>query len=296
MKMIPSGILFILLSAVTPASRLLAADTTVKLWGEQPAVRAMRFSRLSVYLPSSEHRTGEAVIICPGGSYCYLAMKTEGLEVARWLNSHGICAFVLRYRIGLWGNRHPAMLQDLQQAIAWVRTHASQYGIRRLGVMGFSAGGHLAGMAATFYGDNDKAQTGITTSCSLRPDFAAMIYPVVSMQDSIAHHKSRRNLLGRFPSKEQKEQLSLNLQVHQGMPPLFIAACRDDHVVSYRNSLAMAAAMLRNNLPCEVHIYNKGGHGFGISPKHAGQEAIQWKEAFLAWLRKECSQQPYRQQ
>lgn len=286
MKTLPSGILFILLSAATPASRILAADSTVRLWGSHPAVRAMRFTRLSVYLPGTGQRTGEAVIICPGGSYCYLAMKTEGLDVARWLNSHGICAFVLRYRIGLWGNRHPAMLQDLQQAIAWVRTHASQYGIRRLGVMGFSAGGHLAGMAATFYDNDNMEQTGITSPCSLRPDFAAMIYPVVSMQDSIAHRKSRRNLLGRFPSRQQKEQLSLEGAVHGGMPPLFIAACRDDHVVSCRNSLALAAAMHRSNLPCEVHIYHKGGHGFGISEKRAGHEAIQWKEAFLAWLKK----------
>ncbi len=258
---------------------------TVKLWGENPPARKMKYSELTLYLAPELTNTGVSVIICPGGSYCYLGMKGEGHKVAQWLNTKGINAFVLRYRVGMWGNHYPAMIQDLQRAIQYVREKSTELGLKsdKIGVMGFSAGGHLAGTAGIYYEENFMESLGVQPDVSLRPDFVAMIYPVVSMNDSLAHRKSRRNLLGSAPSKDMLSKMSLEENVHPGMPPVFLMHCKDDETVDVRNSQAFSAAMQQQQLSCSSHFYARGDHGFGISPKQ-NTDAVEWPETFVGWL------------
>jgi Esterase/lipase len=265
----------------------LSAQTKFKLWEEHPATGKMKFTELTSYLADKNKNTGISVILCPGGSYCYLGMNIEGHNVAHWLNEHGINAFVLRYRIGIWGNHHPAMIQDLQQTIQWVREHSREYGIspERIGVMGFSAGGHLAGTAGIYYNRNFMEPLGFHPKVSLRPDFVAMIYPVVSMEDSLAHRRSRSNLLGSDKKKrEMIQMMSLEQNVHSGMPPVFLVACVDDKTVNYRNSVCFDDQMKQKKLPCSFHLYQHGGHGFGVNEKKSGEEASLWKNEFLKWV------------
>jgi acetyl esterase/lipase len=280
-----SKILFLILAYVLVGAGDISSQT-IRLWGDKPQSASMKFSKLLIN-PASNNNTGIAVIICPGGSYCYLGMKTEGHMVAQWLNKHGINAFILRYRIGLWGNHHPAMIQDLQRAILWVREHADEYHVDRnkIGVMGFSAGGHLVGTASIYYSTNYMEPLIKEPKYSLRPDFTAMIYPVVTMEDSLAHYKSQYNLLGEFPSDVMIKSMSLEENVHIGMPPVFLVACKDDKTVKFHNSLNLYKSMKAKNLPCHFLLYNNGGHGFGANDKKAGKEAMHWKDEFLIWLK-----------
>ena len=226
-----------------------------------------------------------AVIICPGGSYRYLGIKKEGVHVAQWFQQNDISAFVLRYRTGLYKNRHPAMIQDLQRAIQHVKENHTTYRIDscKIGVLGFSAGGHLAGIAATYYDINFMLDLGVKTTVSLRPDFVAMIYPVVSMTDSLAHRKSRRNLLGAHYTPEMQQMMSLELNVHDNMPPVFMIHCKKDKTVDYRNSLYFHNALIRQNIPCDFTLYNEKGHGFGFDPQST--HAPSWINHFIPWLR-----------
>ena len=233
---------------------------------------------------AENNSSGIAVIICPGGSYRYLGMKKEGIRVAEWLQENGISAFVLRYRTGSGNNRHPAMIQDLQRAIQLVRENHDTWRIDtgKIGVMGFSAGGHLAGTAATYYRTNFMEPLGIEPTVSLRPDFAAMIYPVVSMTDSIAHKKSRRNLLGAHFSPELQNRMSLELNVHNDMPPVFMIHCTKDKTVDYRNALYYHGKLAQKDVPCNFITYYEAGHGFGINPNSS--HAPSWINSFIPWL------------
>lgn len=280
-------ILFLLLVFVWTGGSNLSAQTSIHLWGDKPATWRMRFTQLHIRPANPSMNTGIAVIICPGGSYCYLGMKTEGHLVAKWLHEQGINAFILRYRIGLWGNHHPAMIQDMQRAIQWVREHAAEYHVdpHKIGVMGFSAGGHLAGTAAIYYDRNFMEPLHIQPRCSLRPDFAAMIYPVVTMEDSLAHYKSQCNLLGDFPTEAVKREFSLEEQVHEGMPPIFLVACKDDKTVKCRNSINLHRVMEQKGLPCTFFLYDRGGHGFGANDDKAGSIARHWKDEFIKWIK-----------
>lgn len=257
----------------------------LKIWTEVPLTKKQKRSEMTVYLPDPGKNTGISVIICPGGSYCYLGIHREGHQVAKWLKSKGIAAFVLRYRVGMYGNHYPAMIQDLQRAIQWVRMHGKEYRIHpdRVGVMGFSAGGHLAGTAGIYYEENFMEPLGIRPEVSLRPDFVAMIYPVVSMQDSIVHRKSRRNLLGRHFIPELAEKMSLEKNVHPGMPPVFLVHCRDDKTVDVRNSEVLARKLEEKGCVYRAFFYRQGNHGFGISPKRKA-DAGHWPENFEKWL------------
>ena len=243
----------------------------------------MKHAEMTSFM-AENNTNGTAVIICPGGSYCYLGIKKEGIEVARWLQKNGISSFVLRYRTGLRNNRHPAMIQDLQRAIQFVRENHAIYRIDtcKVGVMGFSAGGHLAGTAATYYQTNFMEKMGVEPNVSLRPDFTAMIYPVVSMTDSLAHKKSRRNLLGRQYSPELQHMMSLEHHVHTGMPPMYIIHCTQDKTVDYRNSQYYTEELARKNIPCEFISYDEYGHGFGINPNCT--HAPSWINRFIPWL------------
>ena len=242
-----------------------------------------------------------AIIVCPGGSYFWLDRKTEGAHVAQWLNSQGISAFVLEYRVGgvpgfithyrliARGNRYPDPLQDVQRTIQIVRENADMYGIDpyKLGVMGFSAGGHLSVMSGLFFDTDVLSQCGITPKVSLKPDFIAPIYPVVSFVDSSTHKRSRRGLLGegKSISKEMKDSLSLERHVRPDMPPVFLMNCIDDPIVKYRNSVLLDSALTANGVNHKYVQFKTGGHGFGATPGKTTEEAIAWREIFINWLK-----------
>lgn len=255
--------------------------------------------KLTPYLAPGNNNI--AIIVCPGGSYFWLDKKTEGVGVAEWLQSNGISAFVLEYRVGgiagfithyrllARGNRYPDMLQDVQRSIQLVRENAEQYGIdpEKLGVMGFSAGGHLTAMSGLFFDNNVLSSVGVKTNVSLKPNFIAPIYPVVSLVDKSTHKRSRRGLLGEGHSisKEMKDSLSLEKHVRTDMPPTYLMNCIDDPIVDYHNSELLDSAMTSKNVPHKYVQYKTGGHGFGANPNKTTKEAIAWREDFINWLK-----------
>ncbi len=237
----------------------------------------------------SKKPNGRAVIIFPGGGYSGTADDHEGVRVAKKLNAHGITAFVVRYRIPndrYCTNKAFAPLQDAQHAIRFVRSNASKWNIQpnKIGIMGFSAGGHLTATAATLYNfdadahiDSKNATHGVST----RPDFVALIYPVISFSDdNIVHAGSRENLMGKSPSDEQKRFLSPELQVRSDAPPVFLVHAGNDNVVKVQNSIVFYQACQAKNVLAELHIYPKGGHGFGITNKTTNDK---WIESYLNW-------------
>lgn len=254
--------------------------------------------KLTPYLAQGDNNI--AVIVCPGGSYFWLDKKTEGVGVAKWLQSNGISAFVLEYRVGgvagfithyrlmSRGNRYPDMLQDVQRSIQLVRNNAVKYRVdpNKLGVMGFSAGGHLTIMSGLFFDSNALSLTGITPDVSLKPDFIVPIYPVVSLVDKSPHKRSRRGLLGEGHaiSKEMKDSLSLEKHIRVDMPPTYLMNCVDDPIVNYHNSELLDSAMTAKNVPHRYVQFKTGGHGFGATPEKTTAEAITWKADFLNWL------------
>jgi acetyl esterase/lipase len=223
---------------------------------------------LTVFLPPDSLARGTAVIICPGGGYHVLLVNREGSKVARAFNEVGVAAFVLKYRLPsdrTMIDKSIGSIQDAQEAIKIVRLHAAEWHIDtdRIGIMGFSAGGHLAAMAGTHFEhdfiENKKAN-------NLRPDFMLLINPVISLTDSIGHLGSRNYLLGTSPSKEQIRFFSNEFHVTKHTPPTFLAHTTDDSVVSSKNSLYFYEALRRNGVPVELHLYEKGEHGFLTAP------------------------------
>lgn len=239
---------------------------------------------LDIYPAPKEKSNGTAVVICPGGAYGGLAVKHEGSQVAKWLNGLGITAFVLKYRLpddGIMENKSNGPMQDGQRAIRIVRSHAKEWGIKpdRIGIMGFSAGGHLASTLSTHF--NEKVyESGDLTSA--KPDFSLLIYPVISMESSITHWGSKENLLGKNPSPELVKHFSNELQVNDQTPPAFLALSIDDNAVPVQNSISYALALQKNKIPCELHMYQSGGHGYGMGWS-ANTEST-WPEACRKWL------------
>ena len=264
---------------------LFAQKNSIYLWQDVPQMKKEK-SRLYIFEPADSLKNGISVIVCPGGSYAHLyGIKWEGFEVAEWLNSIGITAFVLQYRVGKDGYHHPAMIEDVQRAIQWVKMRVQNFKIdpNMLGVMGFSAGGHLSLMAGAFYMENYLGKFGLQSDVSLKPAFVVPVYPVVSMQDSIAHVRSRRNLLGRIFGQNEKDKFSMELQITKDMPPVFLVTTKDDPVVDYKNSLVLEAALKREGVLHTFLLYDVGGHGFGMN-KTKGGEAADWKFHFKNWL------------
>ncbi|MBQ0057266.1 MAG: glycosyltransferase [Bacteroidales bacterium] len=230
-----------------------------------------------------------AVVVCPGGSYSWLDRKTEGHDVARWLQSQGISAYVLYYRVQggfsfasgyryvLRGHQYPDAQDDLTCAIVWLRANADSLHLdpHRIGAMGFSAGGHLVASAGALFPDES------------RPDFVVPVYPVVTLsQQPYVHKRSRRALLGEYRkhSRKWRDSLSLERHVTSSMPPVFLVNCKDDPIVHYHNSELLDSALTANGIPHEYHQYEHGGHGFGSDTIKAGEEAITWKRLFIDWL------------
>ena len=238
---------------------------------------------LTAYLPSKTQSSGAAVIICPGGGYSVLAAAHEGSDVAKELMKQGIAAFVLKYRIpddATMRNKEIGPLQDAQQAIKTVREHAAEWNLdpKRIGIMGFSAGGHLASTAGTHY---KTAVIENKNGTSLRPDFMILIYPVISFQDSLAHIGSRDNLIGKNSSDEKKNLYSNELQVTADTPPTFLVHASDDDVVKAENSIAFYEACLKHHVPVEMHLYQNSGHGFGM---HLHKNKDLWMERCMNWM------------
>jgi acetyl esterase/lipase len=238
---------------------------------------------LTVFLPPKDKANGAAVVVCPGGGYTHLAMGHEGFEVAKRLNEMGIAAFVLKYRLPsdeTMINKEIGPLQDAQRAILLVRQRAAEWGVDpgRIGIMGFSAGGHLASTAGTHF---DRAVIDDPAHISLRPDFMILVYPVISFADSIGHRGSRDHLLGKNPSPEKIREYSNEWQVTEHTPPAFLVQAEDDRTVPVVNSLYFYGALQRKGVPAELHIYPRGGHGFGL---HNPTTKDQWIERVRNWM------------
>jgi acetyl esterase/lipase len=246
-------------------------------------VRNVHTPAISVYLPPRDRATGACVVICPGGGYGVLAMEHEGTEIAAWLNRIGVAGVILKYRHRPY--RHPVPLMDAQRALRTVRYRAKEWGIDpgRIGIMGFSAGGHLASTAGTHFGPGDPSAEDPIDRVSDRPDIMILVYPVVSFTEDFTHRGSRRNLLGDNPDPKLVENLSNERQVTEQTPPTFLVHATDDRAVPPENSIHFYLALRAAKVPAEMHIYEKGGHGFGMRADRC-VAAGDWPRRCADWL------------
>jgi acetyl esterase/lipase len=238
---------------------------------------------LTLYHPKKEIATGAAVIICPGGGYSGESYLREGAQIAEAFVRKGIAAFILKYRLPsdtIMIDKTIGPLQDAQQAIKTVRQHASEWKLdaAKIGIMGFSAGGHLASTAGTHF---NKSTIPNVEKISLKPNFMILVYPVISMKDEITHLGSRQNLLGKFASKEQVLLFSNELHVSPNTPPTWITHTGDDNVVTVENSIRFYQNLIQNKVPAEMHLYPKGNHGFVLS-----LPTDEWMQPLFDWMRK----------
>lgn len=248
-------------------------------------VRSVTAPSITAYFPSKEKATGTAVVICPGGGYSYLVMNQEGSDVAKIFAENGVAAFVLKYRLPdskIMINKTIGPLQDAQQAIKTIRERASGWNINpdRIGIIGFSAGGHLASTASTHFNDQVIDNPGRT---SLRPDFSILVYPVISFTEPLVHKGSRRALLGKDTAVAAVvDQYSNEKQVTAATPPTFLLHSSDDKVVPVANSIAYYQSLIAAGVKAEMHIYAAGGHGYGLNNK---TNKDHWFERCLNWMR-----------
>jgi acetyl esterase/lipase len=238
---------------------------------------------LTVYMPPKEKANGTAVIVVPGGGYRVEAATHEGSEVAQRFNEMGVTAFVLKYRLPsdvTMVNKEIGPVQDAQRAIQLVREKAKEWGIDkdRVGIIGFSAGGHLASTAGTHF---NRAYINVGKKVNLRPDFMILIYPVISFADTITHMGSRDNLLGKEPSPEKKQAFSNDMQVSKKTPPTYLVHAEDDKTVKVQNMLLFAAALQKNKVPFDFYLYEKGGHGFGMNNPTSD---VKWMDLVQEWM------------
>ena len=284
-----------------------AQDMTIPLWpaGKVPnyqktdevekmeSTDIIRISKVQapeivVFLPSKKTATGQAVIICPGGGYAYLSYNWEGTDVAKFLNAKGITAVVLKYRLpnsksNITPNLSPLM--DAKRAMRIVRANADKWNIKKnnIGIMGFSAGGHLASTLATHFDEGDKQSQDSIEQQSSRPDFAVLIYPVISMTKKIMHTGSRNNLIGEHPDSTLANLYSNELQVTKQTPPTFLLHATDDKTVPVENSLLFYQALKDSGVPAEMHIFPTGGHGFGLGLGKGSLEI--WPDLLVEWMK-----------
>ena len=241
--------------------------------------------KLLPFLSAVETKSETAIVILPGGGYGHLAMDHEGVQIAKWLNKNGIHAFICDYRHKGKGYRHPAPMLDAKRAIRMVRSNAAQFGIapNKIGVLGFSAGGHLASTVATHFDSGDADLDDRIERFSSRPDFAILCYPVIAMGTSFSHKGSQRNLLGKNPAEADVKMLSNHLHVTKNTPPTFLWHCSDDKSVPSENSIVYFQALLASGVPAELHIYQQGGHGIGLASGKTGTQ--NWSDACLSWMK-----------
>lgn len=241
--------------------------------------------KLIIYLAPKGKANGTAMVVCPGGGYGGLAIGHEGHEIAQWLNTLGISAFICDYRHRGKGYGHPAPSQDAARAIRTVRARAGEWGVdsQLIGVIGFSAGGHLASTVSTHFDAGDANAADPIQRVSSRPDFALLCYPVIAFGESFTHGGSQRNLLGENPDPELVKQLSNERQVTSRNPPTFIWHTSDDEVVSVENSIVFYSALHKAGIPAELHVYETGRHGLGLAKGSPG--AANWPQEAADWMR-----------
>lgn len=270
---------------------LLAQDTlphTVLLWpngapgakGDTDADKPA----LTIFPVHGDHKVSTGVLVFPGGGYQHLAMDHEGYQIAAWLNSYGIPAFVLRYRLGP-EYHHPIEIGDAQRAIRYVRAHAAEMGIdaHRIGVWGFSAGGHLAASTGTHFDNGKPSSSDPIERESSRPDFMILAYPVITMEEPYVHHGSRKALLGDNPDQALVDLMSNERQVTKDTPPTFLFATSDDPVVPVQNSVQFYLALRAAQVPAEMHIYEHGPHGVGLARNNP--DLSSWPVLLAHWLK-----------
>lgn len=279
--------LLVIFIALFITTKLFSQDATIYLWRD---VKGMKNQQSVMFMHKPAEGTknnGTAVIIAPGGSYHHLGLYNEGYTSAKWFSENGVTAFMLKYRTNESLYNYPAMLQDMQRAIQLLRENADEYEIdpNKIGIIGYSAGGHLVAMTAEFADThNELEKIGIKTDVSLRPDFCMPIYPVVTMQDDIAHRWSRKSLLGKNQTQARKDEFSLEMNVPDNMPPTYIVVCKDDPVVIPENSLRLYAALESKNIEnCRLAVYEWGKHGFGMVNGPFMKE-FHWNESLKEWM------------
>jgi len=266
-----------LYSSTIPNSKLISADIKESFGGGM--YRNVTNPTLEIYLPEKGKETGAAVIICPGGGYSVVVYQGEGVSTAKELAKNGIAAFVLKYRLpneAIMTDKTIGPLQDAQQAIKLLRENAVKWNVdpSKIGIMGFSAGGHLASTVATHF---EKALIENSKGTSLRPDFQVVVYPVISMQQNLTHRDSRKQLLGEQPSQQLIDLFSNELQVKDNTPPAYITHAADDTTVDVDNSIGYFEALRKHKVQVEMHIYPKGNHGFVFGRKG-------WMTPLLEWI------------
>jgi acetyl esterase/lipase len=236
-------------------------------------------------LPEASKATGAAVVICPGGAYAFLATGHEGRDIAAWLNSFGVAGCILEYRHHGRGYGHPAPLEDAQRAIRTVRARGADWKIdpERIGIMGFSAGGHLASTAGTHFDAGTPAAADPIDRASCRPDFMILCYGVLALGEPYAHRGSQDNLLGKDPPADLVRSLSNEKQVTKETPPTFLFHTDEDKAVPAENSVYFYLALRRAGVPAELHVFRKGAHGLGLAAKTPGASA--WPACCEAWMR-----------
>lgn len=243
---------------------------------------------IAVFLPSKSNATGEAVVICPGGGYHILAYDWEGSDIARWFSSRGIAAVVLKYRLPVSKSNivpHKTPLMDAQRAFRMVRFHAESWNIDpgKIGIMGFSAGGHLASTLSTHFDNGDQGNADPVEKMSCRPDFSILVYPVISFTEEFSHTGSRAALLGEDPDPELVRYYSNEHQVTTDTPPAILIHSGDDEGVPVQNSLAYYQALLKHGIPAEMHVYPYGRHGYSLAIGRG--HLATWPDRVLEWIR-----------
>ncbi|HSW02844.1 MAG TPA: alpha/beta hydrolase [Sedimentisphaerales bacterium] len=241
---------------------------------------------LTIYLPPQDKATGAAVVICPGGGYGHLAMDHEGHQIGQWLNSFGVAGFIVSYRHTRSGAgyNHPAPIQDAQRAIQTVRSRAREWGVDpdRIGILGFSAGGHLASTAATHFNESFVEPRDAIDRASRRPDFAVLVYPVIAFGEPFTHYGSQHNLLGRDADKAMVEKFSNEKQVTPQTPPTFLFHTWEDTAVPPENSIMFYLALRKAKVPAEMHVFLKGQHGIGLGQNRGAASA--WPGLCQKWM------------
>ncbi len=269
-----------------------ASAEPIRLWeGDAPGALGKAdqdIPTLTAFLPAAGTANGTAIVICPGGGYGGLASH-EGQGYAEFLAGKGVACFVLKYRLGSKGYRHPVMMHDVQRAIRLVRTNAAKWAVdpARIGVMGSSAGGHLATTSVTHFDSGKADATDAVDRASSRPDFGVICYGVISMEDGVTHGGSKNNLLGKDPAADLVELLSNDKQVTKNTPPCFVWTTGEDKAVLPENSFRFVQALRKNGIAFDFHVYEKGRHGIGLSPGKNGVPAGDvhpWGKDLVFWL------------